>query len=325
MTAARYLLAPLTLSILMAVPDLGIANPIASVQDLVNNAMRVPPGAPARVRVRVDDELVQDERVQTMRESAMQLIFLDGSEMHLDESSDLVLTRYVFDPDTQSSNALLKLGAGVFRFVSAGKKDEGVLLQTPAATIGIRGTDIIVTVSVTGATKVSVLEGQISLKPSGLGAGTTVTAGQVGSVANPNADASVSEGGPAGSSGSSADAGGGGSASGGSGGGGDHSGGGAASGGGGGGGSGGSSGGSSGGGGSSAGGGSSGGGAGDGGSGDGGSGDGGSGNGGSDGGNDHCGPGGQGGAGGQGAGHSHDHDSSRGDHSAGGSGHGSRG
>ena len=320
MAATRYLFAPLLLTVLMIVPDLGIASPIANVQDLVNNAMRVPPGSPGRVRVRVSDELVQDERVQTMQQSAVQLMFLDGSEMHLDESSDLVLTRYVFDPDTQTSNALLKLGAGVFRFVSGGKKDEGVLLQTPAATIGIRGTDIIVTVSVTGATKVSVLEGKISLQPTGTGAGTTVTAGQVGSVANPNADASVSEGGPAGSSGS-ADAGQSGGSS--SSGGGDHAGGSAAGGGGSSGGSGGgSSGGGSSGGGGSAGGGSDGGGGTGGGSGDGGSGDGG---------NDHCGPGGQGGAGGpggpggHGAGHSRDRDSSRGDHSGGSAGGGGGG
>ncbi len=180
----------LTLPPLLLVPGAGRAEPIASVSELVNSAMREPPGDAERT-VRLSDELVQQERVETEPKSAVKMVFIDGSELRLDESSQMILTEYVFDPHAQASNGLIKLGTGVFRFVSSGKNDQGVVLQTPAATIGIRGTDILVTTSKTGQTKVAVLEGAVYVQPSGIGIGATVTAGQTVSVDGPDSNAST--------------------------------------------------------------------------------------------------------------------------------------
>ncbi|HVJ34027.1 MAG TPA: FecR family protein [Terriglobia bacterium] len=171
---------------------LAVAAPIANVDDVVNTATHTPPGANGEP-VQKDDHLVQNEQVQTQPQSAVQMTFVDGSALRLEESSTVVLDNYAFDPNAQMSNGLVNLGAGIFRFTSNGKNDQGVILRTPAATIGIRGTDILINVGEKGVTKVDVLEGEIFLKPLGVGTGTTVMAGQSGMVGDADSDAKVGD------------------------------------------------------------------------------------------------------------------------------------
>src|SRR5437899_2570766 len=117
MPAPYRLLVPFFTTLVVLAPGAGFAEPIASVNELVNSARREPPGDSERT-VRLSDELVQQERLQTAPKSAVKMVFIDGSELRLDESSQMILSQYVFDPNAQASNGLLKLGTGVFRFVS---------------------------------------------------------------------------------------------------------------------------------------------------------------------------------------------------------------
>src|SRR5690606_1824303 len=69
------------------------------------------------------------------------------------------------DPRSRDGHYAIRLTLGVFRFTAGQMLKKNVRLETPGVTIGIRGTDFIVEVSATGATKVSVLSGQVSMKP----------------------------------------------------------------------------------------------------------------------------------------------------------------
>ncbi|HWT99364.1 MAG TPA: FecR family protein, partial [Terriglobales bacterium] len=168
------------------------ATPIANVDEVVNDATHIPPGATIEP-VKKSDGLVQNEQVQTQPQSAVQMTFVDGSALRLEESSTVVLDNYVFDPKAQAANGLVNLGAGLFRFTSSGKDDQGVILKTAAATIGIRGTDIVINVQQKGVTRVDVMDGKVFMKPLGYGAGAMVEAGQSGLVLDGNTNVEVGD------------------------------------------------------------------------------------------------------------------------------------
>ncbi len=163
---------------------------IAIVTDVVNAAYRTPPGAD-ELPAKVQDELVQDELLRTDTESTIAVQFIDGSEMSLEPESELVLSSYVFDASQSSSSGLMKLGTGIFQFSSTGVADEGVEFESPVATIGIRGTTILVVIAPSGVTQVDVVDGAVEVKPKGGGKSGFAEAGQSILVVSPDHDAQV--------------------------------------------------------------------------------------------------------------------------------------
>jgi hypothetical protein len=99
----------------------------------------------------------------------------------------VVLSNYVFDG--KASSGLINLNDGVFRFQSHGVDDKGVDLRTPVATIGIRGTEILVHVNGNDATVVDILSGAVEATPHGSGKGIVCVGGQSMLVSGPDANA----------------------------------------------------------------------------------------------------------------------------------------
>ncbi|MFK7791211.1 MAG: hypothetical protein AB8B88_00940 [Devosiaceae bacterium] len=85
------------------------------------------------------------DRVQTQVQSGMQVLLLDESVFTVGESNDLVIDRFIYDPDRSVGEIAARTTQGVLRFVSGGVSaisPNGVTIQTPSATIGTRGTSI---------------------------------------------------------------------------------------------------------------------------------------------------------------------------------------
>ncbi|MEZ5831900.1 MAG: FecR domain-containing protein, partial [Dongiaceae bacterium] len=139
---------------LWALPQAANAAGIATVVDVVNEGYRTPPGA-AELTARAADELVQNEALRTEQESTIAVKFVDGSELSVEQSSEMVLSNYVFDGS--ASSGLINLNNGLFHFTSHGNNDQGVQLRTPVATIGVRGTEFLVHVDGDDATIIDVL------------------------------------------------------------------------------------------------------------------------------------------------------------------------
>src|SRR5262245_6401764 len=132
-----------------ALPHAASAAGIATVVDVVNEGYRTPPGAD-EVNAQTSDELVQNEALRTEEESVIQVQFVDGSQLSVEQSSEMVLSDYVFDG--AAASGLINLNTGLFHFTSNGKQDQGVKLRTPVATIGVRGTEFLVHVDGDDAT-----------------------------------------------------------------------------------------------------------------------------------------------------------------------------
>lgn len=81
---------------LWVLPQAANAAGIATVVDVVNEGYRTPPGSD-ETTAKATDELVQDEALRTEEESVIQVKFVDGSELSVEQSSEMVLSDYVFD------------------------------------------------------------------------------------------------------------------------------------------------------------------------------------------------------------------------------------
>jgi hypothetical protein len=171
---------------LWALPQAASAAGIATVVDVVNEGYRTPPGA-EEVNAKTADELVQNEALRTEQESTIQVKFVDGSELSVEQSSEMVLSDYVFDG--AASSGLINLNNGLFHFTSNGQNDQGVKLRTPVATIGVRGTEFLVHVDGDQATIIDILDGQVEAAPRGTGKPITCYEGQSILVASPDDDA----------------------------------------------------------------------------------------------------------------------------------------
>jgi hypothetical protein len=159
---------------------------IATVVDVVNEGYRTPPGAD-EVTAKATDELVQNEALRTARESEIQVRFVDGSQLNVEQSSEVVLSDYLFDG--AAATGVIDLNDGLFHFTSNGNPDQDLKLRTPVATIGIRGTEFLVHVDSDGATVIDILDGTVDAIPLGRGKAVTCIGGQSILVTNEDIDA----------------------------------------------------------------------------------------------------------------------------------------
>ncbi|MBT6096332.1 MAG: hypothetical protein HOH04_15710 [Rhodospirillaceae bacterium] len=100
-----------------------------------------------KVRLKEGDPVFQGDVVETAKDGAVGIEFVDESTFSLGDSGRMVLDEMVYDPGGGSENNsfAMSLVQGTFSFVSGqiSKTDpEAMSLNTPVATIGIRGTTI---------------------------------------------------------------------------------------------------------------------------------------------------------------------------------------
>ena len=118
-------------------------------------AIREAGGTPAggtRVALRDGDAVLFREVLDTGVASALQARFLDDTILSMGASSRLTLSEFVYDPNGTSNSAFISLAKGTFTFI-AGKvaKTGDMKVDTPVATMGIRGTAPHVEISEDGA------------------------------------------------------------------------------------------------------------------------------------------------------------------------------
>ena len=139
------------------------ATGIGTITDVVNQAFHTPPGG-SELPANPQDTLVADETLRTDKDATLSVRFVDGSELNIEAESEVTLSDYVFDTQTETSTGTIVLNNGLFHFNSNQTADSGIVLQTPVATIGIRGTEFLVTVA-NEATIVDIVDGEVEVTP----------------------------------------------------------------------------------------------------------------------------------------------------------------
>jgi len=99
-----------------------------------------------RVQLKVGDPIYQGDTLETAEDGIVGVTFVDNSTLSLDEDGRMVIDELVYDPGTQDGSASMFVLQGAMSFVSgqlAKANPDAMQIETPVATIGIRGTSIL--------------------------------------------------------------------------------------------------------------------------------------------------------------------------------------
>src|SRR5579862_975891 len=109
-------------------------------------------------QTKIGDPIYLGDIVQTGADGRLGITFADGTAFDLSSNARMVMTEFIYDPNSQTNSTLLSLTKGQFTFV-AGKiaKSGDMKIDTPVATMGIRGTTPHVEISDDGTVKFSTL------------------------------------------------------------------------------------------------------------------------------------------------------------------------
>jgi hypothetical protein len=91
----------------------------------------------------------QNDVLETGKDGALGLTFIDDTTLSLGANSRITLTKVVFDPQKSDFAFLADVAHGTFMFVSGGigrLAPQSERITTPVGTIGIRGTRFLVKV-----------------------------------------------------------------------------------------------------------------------------------------------------------------------------------
>ena len=125
---------------LMAAPAAG--HIIGHVTKLVGTATAVRNGV--SVILNNGDNVEKGDVVQSGSDSTLGITFIDGTVFGLSSNARMVLNEMVYDPNGSNNSSLLSLVAGTITFVAGETAKHGDMkVDTPVATMGIRGTAVL--------------------------------------------------------------------------------------------------------------------------------------------------------------------------------------
>lgn len=89
-------------------------------------------------------KIYANDTIRTDPSGGVQIHFVDGTDFVLGGNAEMTIDKLIYDP-SGSDNAMNVLVAGAFVFVTgsiAGSPGDGMLVDTPAGSIGVRGTSV---------------------------------------------------------------------------------------------------------------------------------------------------------------------------------------
>jgi hypothetical protein len=92
------------------------------------------------VQVSVGDEVVRDETLQTSDNSDARIRLLDDTKLSLGPGSTIKIDRAVYSGETSYKEITIRLTEGAFRFITGKSDKKSYRIETPFASIGVRGT-----------------------------------------------------------------------------------------------------------------------------------------------------------------------------------------
>jgi len=128
------------------------------------------------------------DRIVTDDIGTAQIRFRDETRFVVGPRSSVVIDKYIFNPDGTLSGASLQMARGAFRFISGNGPKKAYEIDTPTATIGIRGTEVDVAVGDRLGTGALVFKGEVALCSKISGLCTTVKAGCGAALAGPTGE-----------------------------------------------------------------------------------------------------------------------------------------
>ncbi len=109
-------------------------------------------------QTKVGDLVYLGDVVQTGADGRVGINFTDGTSFNLSSNARMALSEFVYDPNGKSNSTLLSLTKGTFTFVAGNIAKTGDMkIDTPVATMGVRGTTPRIEISDDGTVKFATL------------------------------------------------------------------------------------------------------------------------------------------------------------------------
>ena len=114
--------------------------------------------AAGAAQTKVSDPVYQGDVVQTGADGKVGITFTDGTAFNVSSNARMVLNEFIYDPNSKSNSTFISLTKGTFTFVAGQVAKTGDMkVDTPVATMGIRGTTPHVEISDNGTVAFSTL------------------------------------------------------------------------------------------------------------------------------------------------------------------------
>src|SRR5690349_10070217 len=124
----------------------------ASAQEQVASVRKIEPagtrqqGQDGPVALAIDSRLFSNDVIETSPKGKLDVAFQDGTSLAVGPDSRVTLDQYLYKPGARAT-AVLGVAKGALRFISGNVQRDGVRINTPTATIGIRGTEFTIKVN----------------------------------------------------------------------------------------------------------------------------------------------------------------------------------
>jgi hypothetical protein len=131
-TVAALLLAGSFLNSALAQQRIGSATSISNQVEISRGAASSP--------LSVGGDVHLNELVRTGDNSLARLAFLDATNLSLGPRAQVRLDRFVYNPASTAGSVVVRATQGAMRFVTGAQRPQNYLIQTPIASIAVRGT-----------------------------------------------------------------------------------------------------------------------------------------------------------------------------------------
>ena len=138
-----------------------MTTPVGDVEAVQEDAYGTPPEAARETKHRGDGVAYQ-ELLETLKKSGMLVKFNDGSKLTLGANSKVLVDNFVYEPGNAGSKALISLPTGALRYVTGAMPKGQTTIDTPTATMVLRGTNVKVAAGIS-MTLLVVDEGSVSV------------------------------------------------------------------------------------------------------------------------------------------------------------------
>ena len=105
-------------------------------------------------------KIFRDEAVKTGQESLAKIVFADNTNLDIGPESTVTMDKFVYAGEADYQKATVELVKGAFRFITGDSHKRAYEINTPVATLGVRGT-VVDILSETARTTVVLQEGKV--------------------------------------------------------------------------------------------------------------------------------------------------------------------
>ena len=117
-------------------------------------------------QARVGDFVYRGDVIQTAADGKVSITFTDGTAFNVSSNARMELTEFVYNPNSASNSSFFSLVKGAFTFIAGAVAKTGDMkVDTPVATMGIRGTTPSVEILENGSVRFATLVEEVRPNP----------------------------------------------------------------------------------------------------------------------------------------------------------------